>query len=148
MCMIDDTDRSEVWREEIRRARKVYSCGECGRLISIGERHRYIFSVHEGNAEQQRQCEHCMVAADWLCLECTGYCLGGIGEDIEQHCDEYRRMDLWRLFAGMRRKWQRFDGKGLLPLPALPYTSEALAAWELGGPVTYSYQTHRWETMT
>lgn len=131
MCMIDDADRCEVWRETVvKAARKAARCSECGRPIATGETYRRIFHVSEGDAGTDRQCQHCMVAADWLTKECNGYCTSGVQEDIREHADEYRSAGLWRLVVGQRRKWKRFDEEGLMPIPRLPplSTPEARAS--------------------
>lgn len=36
-----------------------------------------------------------------------------------QHTPRIRRLPLYRVAVGARRKWQRFGG-GLMPVPALP----------------------------
>lgn len=121
MCMIDGAEMCEVWQERpVKAARKAHKCSECGRTIAAGETYRSIFTVFEGDASTVRQCQHCVVAADWLTKECGGYLTEGIFEDIDEHAREYARFGLWRLSVGMKRRWQRFDKAGLMRVPALP----------------------------
>lgn len=134
MCMIDDGDRSDVWREVWRKARKDRKCGECNRVISKGEKYRYITGLQEGSWFDGSQCIHCTVIAHWLSIECHGYLLGAVWEDFEEHATNYNDFSLLRRFVEMRKHWRRKDGS-LYPVPVLPYTSEALNAWELGGKV-------------
>jgi len=119
--MVDDADGTcEVWQESHRKARKQHQCQECGRTIKPGERYMFIFTVFEGEARGNKVCAHCEIACDWLRSNCGGYMLHAVEEDIDQHVEEYRRMDIARLAVGMRRNWQRIRKAGLMPVPKLP----------------------------
>jgi hypothetical protein len=65
-------------------------------------------------------CQHCQIGADWLREECGGFCQDGVKEEIFEHAQDYRSLSLYRLSVGADRKWQRFDGAGLMPVPKLP----------------------------
>ena len=43
-------------------------------------------------------------------------------EEIQEHADDYHeiRFGMLRLKAGMRRKWKRFAGEGLMPIQPMP----------------------------
>jgi hypothetical protein len=119
--MVDDLDdRCSIWNETYRKARKPYRCGECRRDIAVGERYVYLWALGEDGPFTARWCIHCDVAKEWLWKNCGGSIVSCIKEDIEQHVEEYNRMDLARLAVGMRRRWARFKAPGLLPVMALP----------------------------
>jgi hypothetical protein len=119
MCMIDDCDEPyKVYRKEDRRAVKAHKCDECRREIHPGEAYRWSTGLADGHWYTNRICAHCGVAADWLIAECGGFLNGAIDEDIKEHAEEYGTFGLWRLYAGMRRKWKR--GDGLMPIPQQP----------------------------
>lgn len=127
MCMIDGADGvCEFSSDVFRTARKEYQCYECRRVISIGERHRYISGKWEGSFDTYRICAHCSVGCDLLSRECQGFLLGGIEEDLREHVSEILpwSMQAARLVVGMRRKWRRFVGDGLMPVPALAQPGE------------------------
>lgn len=125
MCMIDYADgRLEFSRAKNVKGRKAYHCYECGRDIQLGEVHHSMSGKFDGTVETYRTCLHCRVAGEWLERECGGHIIGGIEEDIHEHrLEGVYGIDLTRLEVGMRRKWQRFDGCGLMPIPRMPKVS-------------------------
>lgn len=128
MCMIDDGERSTVWNEVEKTARKAHVCTECRRTINPGESYVRIASLFEGSWDTYKQCAHCCIVTKWLTEECSGYLAHGVYEDIHEHAREYRTLPLWRLTVGMARKWQRFDGAGLMPIQKMPPLSAPRAA--------------------
>ena len=121
MCMIEGCDeRAHVWHESRQRAKKEHKCGECRRAIAVGEHYWRVWAISVDGPFNGKWCEHCNVAKEWLWVNCGGSLLSGVEEDIAQHVEEYRRMDLARLDVGMRRRWRAFKRPGLLPVPPLP----------------------------
>lgn len=122
MCMIDGGEYCAVFVTKTRKARKPHQCEECGRLISPTERYRYQSWVMEGSAASAAMCGHCEAAADWLVINCGGYLVGGVTEDIREHILEYPSIafGLQRLKVGIQRQWRRFDGVGLMPVERVP----------------------------
>ena len=122
MCAIDGAERYDVYETSNRRARKPHKCGECGRPIIVGELYRSSRGLFEGSWNTNCICAHCQIAADWLTENCAGFVDNGVYEDIHEHAEEYFAIALpiYRLCVGMRRKWVRFDGAGLMPPPRLP----------------------------
>ena len=122
MCMVDDCEPNRCSNEVSRRARKEHTCGECHRTIKAGEVYRYLSGIdYDRNAFSHKICGHCGIVCDWLSINCSGYLLHGVQEDISQHVEEYsRRWDLARLKIGMERDWRRFRTPGLMPLPKVP----------------------------
>lgn len=123
MCMFDPGDDSpSVYRETMVTARKQHRCGECGRDISPGERYQYVFGVWDNQSGSYRTCAHCRIAQRWLQSNCDGWLFGCVLEDIQEHAlgmGVFNHRDGYgsepaRLVVGMRRKWQRFDGIGLM----------------------------------
>ena len=122
MCMIDAADGlgNRCQREARRRARKAHKCGECSRVIAPGETYVDASGIDcDGNAWTHKVCAHCDVVTVWLAENCGGWLMQGVLDDIREHVEEYRRMDLARLVVGMQRDWKRFHG-GLMPVPKLP----------------------------
>ena len=125
MCMIDYADSCpEVASFRTSKARKPYTCCECGRGIAVGETYRNSFFVQEGWASTFHTCAHCMVGYAWLDENCGGHMTAGdsLREEMEEHAREYREIAFGLLWikAGMRRQWQRRDGAGLMRLPTMP----------------------------
>ena len=125
MCMIDYADsRAGAGTRKTRRARKPHHRCECGRVISAGETYLYQSFVQEGSASSFHTCSHCQVGYDWLMENCGGHLTGGdsLREEMEEHASEYRQIAFGLLWikAGMRRRWQRWDGAGLMRLPSMP----------------------------
>ena len=121
--MIEGSERCDVWEVTQPRARVEHECTECHRQIDRGEPYLRIGALFEGQWDTMRVCQHCQVGADWLTAECGGFCTHGVREDIHEHAQEYRTAGLWRLVVGAGRKWLRFDGNGLMPVPKLPALS-------------------------
>lgn len=120
MCMIDDAECFSWFFEEQRKARKPYTCCECQRAISAGERYEYVGGVYDGHFDTYRTCLHCVAASSWLDEECNGHLFGGIAEELSEHWSadaSYRSVWLARALIGIRRKWRRRDGQ-LMPVLA------------------------------
>jgi hypothetical protein len=104
---------------EVRRTRKQRQCDECGRQILVGE--KYQRSTWKGDGFQVGEaCEHCTAAGTWLLAHCGYEMSGGLHDELLEHVGEgYTEDRLGRLVVGMRRKWQRFDRTGLMPVPPM-----------------------------
>lgn len=122
MCMADDLSDYLPLGDLVRRARKAHDCDECGRRIARGERYRYQTGINGSEYWcVNKCCAHCRMAQEWLSRECHGYLFEGVLIDLEGHLGELIERGyaarLCRLIVGMRQKWQRFDGQGLMPVP-------------------------------
>jgi hypothetical protein len=127
MCMIDDGEPWEFCEISMRKARKAHRCDECAREIAPGERYENVAGKADGDFNTWRTCAHCIAARSWLTVECNGYLLGGVLDDLAEHwmqTSEYHSAWLGRAIVGMRRHWTRRDGK-LMPVPALYVEREA-----------------------
>ena len=124
MCRAEGGENPDVYVDHIRHARKEHKCSECGRPIMPGEIYRSHFYVYDGNADTSKTCSHCCVGQDWLAHNCGGYIFEQVIEEIHEHAEEYPHpstaIPLLRIAAGARRRWKRFDGAGLLPIPRMP----------------------------
>jgi hypothetical protein len=128
MCAIDDAEIFVKWERRERKAIKPHECSECRREIAKGETYHFEKGLLSGMGwESSKRCAHCEVGARWLVEECHGYCINQVREEIHEHAQDYHAKGLWRLVVGADRKWQRFDGAGLMPIPAMPPVSAPLA---------------------
>lgn len=120
MCMIDNGDRPEFWSEKtIRKSRKDHKCGECGRIIAIGEPYWYGFGKQDGYTYDAKTCQHCRIIANWLRRNCNGFIYSAMVEDFGNHAEG--GIDMLRLVVGARRQWRSFNDRNvLLPLPRDP----------------------------
>jgi hypothetical protein len=119
--MVDDCEPNRCSTEVSRRARKDHICNECHRTIKAGEVYRYFSGIdYDRCAFSHKICGHCGVVCDWLAINCNGYVLHGVYEDITEHVETYNRFDLARLQVGMKRDWAAIRKPGLMPLPKVP----------------------------
>lgn len=115
MCMTD-YDVPDVYCGSYRKANKEHKCEECRRVINKGEKYFYVSGIWDGSPGSFKTCAHCDQAIKLLSRECNGYMHGSIYEDIYDHISEILPWSgiAARLAIGMRRKWRRFDGQGLM----------------------------------
>lgn len=113
----------DVWTEfsteRERTARKAHRCGECWRVIQVGERYVGAAGKSEGDFWSAKQCAHCHAATQWLAIVCRGWLYGGVWEDLEDHRWEPRpiwSLDLGRLIVWYRRGFRNPDGSLVDPL--------------------------------
>jgi hypothetical protein len=66
-CSCPDADPPEIFKEEIRKARKSYKCGECKGEIKPGEQYEYVRGRWEGYWSEHRTCIICKRIRDDLC---------------------------------------------------------------------------------
>lgn len=85
MCRVDDAEPVEVCNTIIRKARKQHECFECRRPIESGDRYEYATFLFDGRWSQHRTCFPCMTLRSWLDRECSGWVLGEVIEEIEEH---------------------------------------------------------------
>jgi len=121
MCSTDG-DRADVWTETGRKARKDHRCTECGRTIVKSEIYWRAFTLFDGRCDTYKTCTHCRVGQAWLIDNCGIFLHHGLDEEMAEHAEDYPsiRFGFLRIRVGMHRKWQRFDGAGLMPLPPAP----------------------------
>lgn len=119
MCAIDGADdRYVIYQRSLRRARKVYGCAECGRVIQVGERYSSTRGMIDGHWDTWHTCIHCHAGERWLIEECGGFLHGGVLEDLEEHAHEgIGGFTLGRLIIGMRHHWLNRSGQ-LMPVPS------------------------------
>jgi hypothetical protein len=85
-----DYDQPSVFSSKIVVARKEHRCGECRRLISIGERYKYIFGVWDGDASSHYICEHCSDIQKFVTnnIPCFCWYYGSMLEDAKEAIQE------------------------------------------------------------
>jgi hypothetical protein len=83
-----DGEPATIYREELRRARKQYSCGECGDPIKVGALHEVSTGLWDGKWYTHRTCARCVnVRTDYF----YRWIYGCMVEDfIEAHGFDYR----------------------------------------------------------
>lgn len=95
--MIDcvcDFDPASVYRSSTPRARKAYSCKECGAPILPGERYENVFGVWGREATIFRTCEACRDLRVWVKnnVPCLCWLHGDADDSMREAIDEaYRR---------------------------------------------------------
>jgi len=122
MCMVDCADGyNEMFKAKIVKARKEHKCGECRRQISKGENYHKAGGRYDGDWWSSKQCLHCHQAAQLLIMYCGGFLYDHVWEDLEDHICELLPWSYQaaRLTICMKRKWQRFDGGGLMAEPQI-----------------------------
>lgn len=109
MCMADDSEGYEVYRDAHPVARKPHQCIDCFRTIEPGERYHYGCGLYEGDWDSNHQCLRCEAAALWLTMVCNGWLWGGVREDLAEHWEEdflYRSHSFGRLVLAAKDKWK------------------------------------------
>lgn len=97
------------------KAKKPHKCKECRREIKPGERYLYEFFIStDGDPMTHKTCSHCNSARKLIMDKCRGFIYGEIFSDLIQHSHTDWGFYALRLAVGMRRKWERFDGNGLM----------------------------------
>lgn len=120
MCMIDDADPCTWFGTKDRKARKEHTCAECNRTIGIGETYYCSSYVSCGSFYENKACAHCHNARDWLSKHCGGWLTESLREELEEHFwSGYRADNLAKLWVGIQRQWKGFNGKPLMPIPAI-----------------------------
>lgn len=117
MCRVDDGEQCDVWNERERVARRKHTCSECRRTIASKERYLLITWFFDKGWGTTKLCAHCRTGAEWLRIECDGFEIDGVRDEILEHAQEYRSFALYRWRINSNRKWMHNDG--LLPVPKL-----------------------------
>lgn len=88
-CGCDDFD-IEFIEERQPTARKQHKCGECFRLIQIGEAYTYISTKQDGDFFTHKCCEECRDLA--YSMEALGFCwyFGELRNDHKEYIDLYQ----------------------------------------------------------
>lgn len=108
-------DYPDVYREENRRARKSYTCSECGGAISPGEPYRSHHSLYKcyGGWQVSRTCSACLIGpAAFVERNCGSWLLEGLFEGLSASysdgaiSDEFTRarVEVWLDQARARRR--------------------------------------------
>ncbi len=118
MCSIDyyDGETCDFYSVKNPKARKEHNCCECGRKINIGEKYYYHSGSWGGDFQTYKNCSHCDSGAKLLMENCNGYVFEGMQEDLKEHVHQSIpwAMKAARVVVGMKRKWKKFSGEGLM----------------------------------
>lgn len=114
MCAVDDCEPWTVVNHTRPKARKEYSCVECGRPIRIGETYAKCVGMCDGYWSTSRTCLHCRAMGAFMNEMCGGYPISQLREELEEHWREgYASIPFGRLIVQMRLKWH--DGADPVP---------------------------------
>ncbi len=69
-----DYDAPQVYSSKVVRARKLYSCDECGKKIRPGEQYEYAFGVIDGYTYQPHTCMSCKRIRDFVSMNIPCWC--------------------------------------------------------------------------
>lgn len=126
MCSCDDNPPL-IFNMSVRRARKIYTCSECNRSISVNESYENHTGKWDGEWFTYRWCHHCSaglkvckVIDPDLCY-CYGELWSGI-EDSSSGWGRKRHPIIVRMIVAARRHWayQRGPHGGkLVPVPSV-----------------------------
>lgn len=78
-----DYDQPEFWSRTTPKARKRYTCEECGGPILPGERYEYIAGKWDGSFGEFKTCERCADIRQWVTnnVPCFCWSYGNVMED-------------------------------------------------------------------
>ncbi len=105
MCNLD-YDAPDLYKKIVRKSLKSYFCYECSRVIEKNEKYSYVFAVYGKDKSVFRTCLHCLIGQEWLLNQCGGYMHGNLQEEIREHAEDYKRMDLYRFIISMGNQWK------------------------------------------
>ena len=92
-----DYDSPEVYRSNMRKARKQYHCYECSAKILPGDVHEYHFGVMYGDSYDGRTCAKCVEIRNCVTgnIPCFCWAHGNMIEDAREAINEacYRAPD-------------------------------------------------------
>lgn len=111
-------DMREICLKQVEKARKDYTCGECHRTITAGERYEYVWGVWVKESVVYRACLHCVSARDVMLryMDDEEFAYRGVLRDMEETFRCNGGMELGRLVIGMRRQWRDRNGN-LMQVP-------------------------------
>lgn len=118
MCRTDGEDYWNLCETKVRKARKPWTCGECGRSIEIGERYENVTGLWEGEWVTERTCLRCVEARRWLVKFCDGFIFCEVFSDLREHIEggEENYMHTSELAAVvemMHQSWCLADGEDI-----------------------------------
>lgn len=88
-----DGDRPEFYVESTPRARKEHKCCECGRTITVGEKHQAASGKWDGDISTYRTCAECVEIRAAFC--CDGWTFLMLWESIrDEMFGEWRKNEL------------------------------------------------------
>lgn len=134
MCMFDGGD--DQWAflsQSTPKARKSHRCGECRRMIEVGEHYSYTSGLYDGSWSEFHQCEQCAATVRWLDVVCQGWVYNMIQEDLLSHVtgeESYiRSRPLARLCRWMLADWRDRAGDLRSVEAVRAVTDEAVGAY-------------------
>lgn len=126
MCAID-ADCPELYRMNVRLARKEHRCSECSRLIAVGEKYNCAFMIYEGTPDTFRTCAHCRVGQMWLIENCGTFIHGDLIGEMQEHARDYPAVapGLNVIVTGIKQQWRQGDILMVLPVQPAGIASHA-----------------------
>ena len=121
MCAIDNVEHCDWFGTRIiKNARKEHRCAECGRAITPGESYAYSTFAADGQLLDNKACEHCHAAREWLNKHCGGWVTEALDEDLAEHFfNGYTADGLGRLIVSIRHQWRWLRKDGMRPVPVI-----------------------------
>jgi len=107
MCYVDHGDRCDVWTETTPRARRPYTCAQCGLAIRQGDRHTKIASLFDGRWTTTRVHSDCWALSQYIqldvCQQEVVFAEGDLRHEVREHMRESPEV-LWRYRDVMRAR--------------------------------------------
>lgn len=89
-----DYEPAQIYRANIRRARKQHRCDECSGLIVVGEQYEYVFGIWDGMPNSCKTCARCVAIRRFVAnnLPCFCWAHGEMLDDARDAIeDAYQR---------------------------------------------------------
>ena len=85
------SDQPQCYSSELRKARKIHKCCECGTIIEKNEKYHYFSGIWDGEAHSFKTCQKCELLREY-CLSSQsvyddGMQFGGLEEYLENKFD-------------------------------------------------------------
>jgi hypothetical protein len=106
VCAID-LEPCAVWREVVRKARKVHECDGCGAIIPVGEHYTAHAHVFDGPVRSDKMCSVCWVLREDFADAHGMRCMPSNLWEMLDECTQGERSSPWRLhLAILKRRWR------------------------------------------
>ena len=108
-----DYDYPEMYSKDVRIARKVHKCCECGRTIKPKEKYEHVAGKWEGYFDTFDTCIYCIELREWVTnnIPCFCWAHGNMREDARNAVDDIAHEIPGIMFGLLRHEVKIYKGR-------------------------------------